>query len=250
MRRLLRWELIKLQGTGLYPIAVYAGIAGAGVCLLLTKVQARYGMVPIWSDYFLTALTLVGGMLAPVILGLMASFVWGREFTDGTAPWMRMSGFGSSRVIVAKQLVILILGLLIAVSSIVAELIMGQVVGLQGFYWEIVRQMTFAQVTSIVIAWFGATWVSVMVCVFHNQTVPMAFATVTGFSGFLLKDMHWATYVPWTLPARYATLVAQSSTHDPTGALRVLNVPAVMVGLTGIVVTAVVLGLTEIRAER
>lgn len=176
--------------------------------------------------YFLSILgqaIAVGGLL---LFGLVESWVFGREFADGTLKDLLAVPVARAHLLLAKFLVVVLWSLLLAALLSLAGLLLGAAIGLS--------QGTFE------VFWQGIATQAVIACLVIVDIFPFAFFASVG-RGYLLPIgvtllilvlgnvvtiAGWGSAFPWAVPALYAA-VAGRANLDVTSYL--------LVGFTGLV---------------
>lgn len=182
------------------------------------------GGVATWP-YFLSVLgqaLAIGGLL---LFSLVQSWVFGREFADGTLKDLLAVPVARVHLLLAKFLVVALWSFLLAAILSLTGLLLGAALGLsQG---------------SAEIFWQGISTQAVIVCLVIITVFPFAFFASVG-RGYLLPIgvtllvlvlgnvvtiAGWGGAFPWAVPALYATLAGRVNL-DATSYL--------LVGLTGL----------------
>lgn len=142
----------------------------------------------------------IGGI---AVFSLVESWVFGREFVDGTLKDLLAVPVARANILLAKFLVVVLWSLLLAVMLFLVSLLFGAVIGL-------------SQGTAEVF-WQGTATLAVVVCLTIFNVFPFAFFASLG-RGYLLPMgvtllvivianfivvAGWGNYFPWAVPALY-----------------------------------------------
>ena len=166
----------------------------------------------------------IGGI---AVFSLVESWVFGREFVDGTLKDLLAVPIARANILLAKFLVVALWSLLLTVMLFLVSLLFGAVIGL-------------SQGTAEVF-WQGTATLAVVACLTIVNVFPFAFFASLG-RGYLLPMgvtllvivianfivvAGWGNYFPWAVPALYAELTGKGNL-EPVSYLLVL-----LTGLAG-----------------
>jgi ABC-2 type transport system permease protein len=148
----------------------------------------------------------IGGIL---VFSLVESWVFGREFADGTLKDLLAVPVARATILLAKFLVVALWSLLLTVMLFLASLLLGAAIGLsQG---------------TVEVFWHGTATLAVVACLVIATVFPFAFFASVG-RGYLLPMgvtllvlvlgnvvavAGWGNYFPWAVPALYAELTGR-----------------------------------------
>ncbi|GIH97536.1 ABC transporter permease [Planobispora siamensis] len=249
MREALWAELLKLRRSRLPWLSVLAFTVAAAVCglfmfILADPQRARaFGLIgdkaqlsgaeADWPGYLalLAQAVGVGGLL---IYGLIAIWLFGREFSDRTAKDLLALPTSRTAVVTAKFAVAAAWSVLLALWTVLLALLIGAFLHLPG-----------ASAPTLATGIVRILLVAVMACAL---TTPFALAASVGrgylaavgvmfavvFCTQVIAALGYGAYFPWSVPGLYAGIAGAD--QDPPGILGYLPVAAV--GITGVLATA------------
>jgi bacitracin transport system permease protein len=133
----LRAEFLKLKGSRM-PWICSGGIA-ALPCLyaLIGLLSARGAVAWPWELFLAWNLTLILYIVGPVLLGLLASYIFAREFVEGTASNLFATPVSRKSIVAAKFIVLLVWSLFPGLLAFLVSVPLGLCIGLSGFSWEV-----------------------------------------------------------------------------------------------------------------
>ena len=202
-----------------------------GIGLISTKANLAGGAAT-WPYYLgiLGQAIAIGGIL---LFSLIESWVFGREFADGTLKDLLAVPVARAKLLLAKFLVVVLWALLLTVMIFLVSLLFGAAIGL-------------SQGTAEVF-WHGTATLAVVACLVIVDVFPFAFFASVG-RGYLLPMgvtllvlvlgnvvaiAGWGNYFPWAVPALYVELTGRGNL-EPISYLLVL-----ITGLAGMAGTYV-----------
>jgi ABC-2 type transport system permease protein len=169
----------------------------------------------------------IGGLL---LFSLLESWVFGREFADGTLKDLLAVPVARGTIILAKFLVVVLWSLLLTVMFVLVSLLLGAAIGLSQGTTEVL--------------WHGAITLAVAACLVIVDVFPFAFFASVGrgyllpmgvvllvfVPGNVLAVAGWGSYFPWVVPALYAELTGKGNLEAVSYLLVLLTGLAGMVG--------------------
>jgi ABC-type transport system involved in multi-copper enzyme maturation permease subunit len=181
-----------------------------------------------WTSY----LRLYGQIIAAggfFLFILIISWVFGREFTDGTVKDILAVPVPRSSILAAKFIVVAIWCGALTIVIFITGLITGALIGLPGasssvFFQESVRLLVAACLVIAVILPFAF-----FASLGRGYLLPIGMAVLTLMTANLVMVIGWAEYFPWAVVALYA------QGNSPLPLLSYINL--FLTSLAGILVT-------------
>jgi len=246
MMILIKVEWRKLSHTPLLLASVLTPLLGSLAVLLIPLRHSR----AIWFDYIAADLTLTHALLIPLVIGLTAAYVFGREYTAGTAASLRLSRFTAWQVILAKFATVLGLGVLMTGIAVTTVFVSGITAGFGGFYWEIVLRYVSVSLLSCVLAACSVPFVAIVAIWERGSFAASVLVAAAPLSGVFLMAGLASRLNPWGLPMLFVSRFLSLVSRDPLQAMKPVWLAAVVSVLLGLVVAAVMQSRTDIQSER
>ena len=173
----------------------------------LGLVSAKANLMAYAATDWPTYLGLLGQIIAAggvLLFVLVISWVFGREFADGTLKDMLAVPVQRSSILLAKFIVVAVWSVVLTVVIFIAGLVMGAIIQLPGGSLSVILQ--------------GSELVLVTACLVIGVVMPFAFFASVG-RGYLLPIgvailslmvanlvvvVGWGEYFPWAVPMLYA----------------------------------------------
>jgi ABC-type transport system involved in multi-copper enzyme maturation permease subunit len=156
-----------------------------------------------WNSYFgiLTQAIGVGGVL---IFGFVASWIFGREYSDNTAKDLLALPTSRAQIINAKFIIYIIWCLLLVVSNLLIGLIIGVILklpfevaeGWKGFFSDYFITFSLTVLLGTPIAFF-ALWGK-------GYLAPLGFVALTLVFAQVIAATGYGYYFPWSIPGLYS----------------------------------------------
>ena len=156
-----------------------------------------------WESYFsiLTQAIGVGGVL---VFGFVASWVFGREYSDGTAKDLLSLPTSRTKILNAKFTVYLMWCLALAISNLLIALVIGTLLKLQIPPTAII----FSNLTDYFITAILTIIVGMPIAFFaiwgKGYLAPLGFVALTLVFAQVIAATGYGSYFPWSVPGLYS----------------------------------------------
>lgn len=155
-----------------------------------------------WSSYF-TILTQAVGVGGVFVFGFVVSWIFGREFSDGTSKDLLALPTSRSKIIHAKFSVYLVWCILLVISNLIIATIMGLIIGIPVAQLNLWEQLQ---------AYFNTTWLTVLlgtpIAFFamwgKGYLAPIGFLALTIVFSQIIAATGYGSYFPWAVPGLYS----------------------------------------------
>lgn len=143
----------------------------------------------------------VGGIL---LFSLIESWVFGREFADGTLKDLLAVPVSRATILFAKFIVVAIWSLLLTVMISIACLLLGAAIGLpQGTTGVILNGVATLVITACLVI-IDVMPVAFFASVGRGYLLPIGITFLMLVLGNVIAIAGWGSYFPWAVPALYA----------------------------------------------
>ena len=165
-----------------------------------------------WPSYFeiLSQIIAMGGLVG---YGFIASWMFGREFSDQTIEDILSLPTSRATIITAKFIIMFFWSLLLSCLVLVIGLIAGKIVGLS--QWSLI---IFSEGTKLfIITSLMTIGISTLVAFFasygRGYLPPMGFVISTIVISQFLAALGHGAYIPWSIPALYSGAAGPTQTN-------------------------------------
>jgi ABC-type transport system involved in multi-copper enzyme maturation permease subunit len=227
--RVVATELSKLRRSRV-PWVTFAGytfmVALGGFFMWMMKnpgMAARLGLLGKKADFafggqpadwpaFLGFIAQMGGIGGLIICSVIAAFVFGREYTEGTAKNMLALPIPRSRFVLAKIVVSAAWFAALTLWILPVTWLAGSLLGLPGFTVDLflatgMKLFVLALLSlccSVLVAWVAVET--------RGYFAPLGFAIFTLVLGSVFGHTGWAPWVPWTIVGLYSGVAGPVAT--------------------------------------
>lgn len=156
-----------------------------------------------WKSYLdmLTQAVGVGGVLA---FGFVASWLFGREYSDGTAKDLLSLPTSRTKILNAKFAVYMIWCSALAVSNLLISLLIGSILQLPAMETNILYPMlTNYLVTTILTILIGVP-IAFFALLGKGYLAPLGFVSLTLVLAQVIAAIGYGSYFPWSIPGLYS----------------------------------------------
>jgi ABC-2 type transport system permease protein len=161
---------------------------------------------------FLTFIVEMGGIGGLIMSSIIAAYVFGREYTEGTAKNMLALPIPRSRFVLGKIVVTLVWFALLTLWMIAVTLLTGWLLGLTGLtaglFLAATGKLFVLALMSLCCAVLVA-WVAVQT---RGYFAPLGFAIFTLVLANVFGHTGWGPYVPWTIVGLYSGAAGPETT--------------------------------------
>jgi ABC-2 type transport system permease protein len=143
------------------------------------------------------------GVVGIIVFGFVASYLFGREYSDHTYRDLLSLPISRTKILKAKYLIYIIWCLSLVISDLVIGLIIGKMLNLSG--WEssvIFENIKIYFVTALLTIALG-TWISFFALWGKGYLSPIGFLIVILMLAQFIPYMGWGHYFPWSIPGIY-----------------------------------------------
>ena len=226
----LGFLIVPLAGAFLMFVYKYPTFARQ-IGLISAKANLAGGTAD-WPNYLgILALGIaVGGIL---LFSLIVSWVFGREFADGTLKDLLAVPVSRATILLAKFIVFAVWSIILTVMLSIVSFLLGSAIGLtQGTTEVYLNGSATLAITAclVIVVEFP---VAFFASVGRGYLLPIGFTLLMLVFGNVIFIAGWGSYFPWSVPALYAGSTGSKGTHlEPVSYLIVI-----ITGLAGMVGT-------------
>ena len=170
--------------------------------LLGTKANL-VGLAASWPAYFIL-LTQMVGTVGPLLLAVLAAYVFGREYADGTAKNLLALPVGRHWFGLAKLIVVAVWWALLVVAILIEALVVGTILRIPGLSMgaftagvrDVVLAASIGYLLTPVIAWIASLG--------RGYLPPLGFAMLMLVLGNVFGVTGWGKWFPWSIVPLFA----------------------------------------------
>ena len=173
--------------------------------------------------------------LGPLCFGMVTSWVFGREYSDRVAKDLLALPVSRFTIVIAKFIVILIWGILLALTLFVVGLCTGLAVRIPGWSTENALHSFIIFTGSSILTLLLCTPVAFIACVSRGYLLPIGFAIIT----LILTNIvaigvpPILPYFPWAIPALYSGIAGREALPHPGAVSYFILVSTGILGFLG-----------------
>ncbi len=183
-----------------------------------------------WST-FLNMLTQGTALVGYILFTLIGSWIFGREFSDGTLKDLLALPVSRTTILIAKYIVFAVWCLLLILFGYVLSLIIGTLIVLPPSTPDVLIHSGITLVITALMVLAVVTPAALFASIGRGYLLPIGLALFMLVLANVLAVAGWGGYVPWSIPALYAQF-GGSASLEPVSYLIVF-----LTGVVGIVAT-------------
>lgn len=215
----LAFSIMPLVG-GLFMWIIKEPLRAAELGLLGKKAQFA-GVTADWSSYFglLLQTTGIGGM---ILVSVIAAYVFGREYSDGTAKNLLTLPVGRHWFVAAKLTVVLVWFGALTVSLIAEGFVVCWLLGLPGYSSELAVTSVGNILLAALVAWMLVPVVAWIATLGRGYLAPLGFTIFMLVLGNVFGATGWGKWFPWSIVPLFAGVAGPRVETLASGSLVVL----------------------------
>jgi ABC-2 type transport system permease protein len=188
--------------------------------LLGTKANLA-GLEATWPAYF-SMLTLVVGIGGMLLLAFIVAYIFGREYTEGTAKNLLALPLGRHWFALAKLVVAAAWWTVLVIAVLVESLALGVALGLPGFSGTLAVTAVHDALVAAAIAYLLVPVVAWIAMLGRGYLPPLGFALAMLALGNVFSHTGWAAWFPWSIAPLFIGTIGKRTTTLAPGSLVVL----------------------------
>jgi len=139
-----------------------------------------------------------------ILFVLIISWVFGREFTDGTLKDMLAVPVQRSSILLAKFIIVAAWSAMLAIVILIVGLVMGAIIKLPGGSISVIFQGSALVVITACLVIVVVMPFALFASVGRGYLLPIGVAVLTLMMTNLVAIAGWGEYFPWAVPGLYA----------------------------------------------
>lgn len=200
MLRALRAEFLKLRRARVLlwtalTVAVVPSVTGSSMRIIDGGPTAAT-----WESFMRLAPQMMASWWAIPIFGLAAAYIFGREFSDGTAKNMLTLPIRRESFIFAKLIVLAVWVLGLTAFSIALQALGAVVFGLPGFAWIHIQTAAVESLQIAGLVYATLPVVAALAMLERGYFPPMIFSAFVATAAFMVGAVGWGSWFPWSMP--------------------------------------------------
>ncbi len=225
-RSKVTWFSLAAISMGPLSVALFMWIVrepgrAAQLGLLGTKANLA-GLSATWPAFF-SMLTLIVGIGGLLVLSFIVAYVFGREYSEGTAKNLLALPVNRAAFVFAKLVVAAVWWLVLVIAVLLEALALGAALGLPGFMVGLAVQAVRDLLLAAGIAYLLAPVVAWITVLGRGYLPPLGFAFAMLALGNVLTKTGWAPWFPWSIVPLLVGTVGTPVHALPWGSYLVLS---------------------------
>ena len=163
----------------------------------------RFG-VPNWKSYLLLLMQGIAGV-GLIGIGFVASWVFGREFSEHTIKDILVIPVSRSIIVYSKFIVVVIWSVILSFAYFAFGLFIGLLIGLPDWSGEIFIQYVCKYLVTTTLILLLSTPVAFLASYSRGYLIPLGFVILTLLLANFIGMVGLGPYFPWAIPGLYGT---------------------------------------------
>lgn len=200
MLRALRAEMLKLKGA---RVVLWTALAAASFPLFTTfmirLIDTTFSRAR-WESFMGDAPVTMASWWGLLVFGLATSYLFGREYTDGTAKNMLTLPVRRESFVAAKMVVLALWVFSLAALSVALQAGLAAVLRLPGFAWRHVWDAAGQSMEIAFLMYLTLPVVAWLAMLERGYLPPMLFSSLMAAVALMPMPGQWARWFPWSMP--------------------------------------------------
>ena len=213
-------------------VQIHPGISGKLGMIGNKASMLRFG-VPNWKNYLTLLMQGISGV-GLIGIGFVASWVFGREFSEHTVKDILVIPVSRSYIVYSKFIVVAIWSVILSFVYFAFGLVIGLLIGLPDWTGEIFIQYVCKYFVTTILILLLSTPVAFFASYSRGYIIPLGFVILTLLLANFIGMVGLGPYFPWAMPGLYGTPGATEDLQLHISSYIILTVTC-LVGLFGTV---------------
>lgn len=148
----------------------------------------------------------VGGIL---VFGILTSWVFGREYTDGTIKDLLVLPYSRTTIVVAKFVAATVTNLLLSLYIITFGLFLGFIITLPGGSLDVMKEAFFTLTIVTILTVILSLPVAFFASYSRGYLAPLGFVIIMVVLSQMIGAIGYGEYFPWAIPSLYSGLTGE-----------------------------------------
>lgn len=176
----------------------------------ILSVKASMLSIPVdWNSYLNTYMTQGAGLVGIVAFGFVASFIFGREYSDRTYRDLLSLPISRTVILNSKYVVYILWCVILAISDLIISLIVGLVLKLPNWDLTMIYPIILRYFVVISLVIILGTPISFFALWTRGYLAPLGFLIVVLMLANFMPYFGGAHYFPWSIPAIYSGMAGE-----------------------------------------
>jgi ABC-2 type transport system permease protein len=135
-----------------------------------------------------------------ILFGLVAAYLFGREYGEGTVRQMLTLPMRREYSVAAKMVVLAAWVLALTLFSVAVQAGYAGALGLKGFSWALAATTLRESLLVSLLILGTLPFVALMAVIGRGYLAPMVFSALSAMAGLGLAEAGWSRWFPWSMP--------------------------------------------------
>ena len=156
-----------------------------------------------WNSYLglLSQSAGIGGIL---LFGFVASWIFGREYSDNTAKDMMALPVSRAKIVNAKFIVYFFWCLALTISNLLIGMIIASLLNLPGFSIEMFSDNLSVYIVTAILCIAADVPIAFFACTGKGYMAPLGFVVLTLVFSQIIASLGFGAYFPWAIPGIFS----------------------------------------------
>lgn len=170
---------------------------------MMKNKAAAMAMTADWNSMFLILSQSIG-VGGVMVFGFVASWIFGREYSDGTAKDLLALPTSRSTILKAKFVVYCVWCFALAASNLVIGLVIGTLLQLPNWSAVMASEQLFTYTATTILTILVGMPIALFALIGKGYLAPLGFMALTLVFAQIIGAAGYGTYFPWAIPGLFS----------------------------------------------
>jgi len=156
-----------------------------------------------WGSYLSLFLIQGAGIVGIIVFGFVASYLFGREYSDHTYRDLLSLPISRTKILNAKFIIYIIWCLGLVISDLILGFIVGGILNLSGWEYIVIFEIIKIYFVTALLTIALGTWIPFFALWGKGYLAPLGFLIAILMLSQFIPYLGWGHYFPWSIPGIY-----------------------------------------------
>lgn len=204
------------------------------IAFIIYGFNEKYNNLIIWEGYFNVILNFLNDIVAPIVYGIIAAYIFGHEYETKTMNVMFTYPINRMKLLVSKLVCIFYIIAITLVLAFFTSLILGLLIKHETLSMDLLIYY-FVSFLKMIVFHFMLVCITCSVAIWTKSVLPsIIFVISATFANLVVVNTHLAAFYPWSAPVLISPHEGIGRTYIPY-ALNMISL--VVIFLIGLVIS-------------
>lgn len=225
----IKGEIFKYRKTKV-KFCSLVGFIPAIIAFIMYGFNDKYNHLIIWEEYLNLIITFTNDIIAPIVYGIIASYIFGHEYETKTMNILFTYPINRIKILFSKFASILYIIAVNLTSILVAAIILGLFINHESLNRDLLIYYFFALVKMIIYHFMLVIITCAVAICTRSVLSGIIFVISATFLNLVIVNTHFSAFYPWSAPVLLSPHENVGRTFTPSVSLFIVLVICFIIG--------------------